>query len=73
MNLHELTAHEILSLIQSKKTTAQDVYQSVAQHIDAHEENIHAYARLNKNPKITDGSTPIPIGIRTNATPPGGW
>ena len=66
MKLNELTAHEILDQIQSKKISAQEVYKSVRSQIDAVEKKVKAYVRLNENVSDFSGSVPIPIAIKDN-------
>jgi aspartyl-tRNA(Asn)/glutamyl-tRNA(Gln) amidotransferase subunit A len=70
MELQRLTAHEILDLIHSKKTSAADVYTAVRGQIDRCEKNIKAFVRLNETcPDLAfqqNSSHPIPIGIKDN-------
>ncbi len=71
MKLNELTAHELLDLLQDKKTTAEEVYHCVLKRIQEIDPKIKAYVRLNSNhPDFTSLSKssriPIPIGIKDN-------
>ncbi len=76
MKLNELTAHEILELLKAKKTSAQEVLQSVQEQIKTYESKVKAYARVHPfSPQQTVGATPdfvensaipIPIAIKDN-------
>jgi aspartyl-tRNA(Asn)/glutamyl-tRNA(Gln) amidotransferase subunit A len=69
MNLHELTAHELLDLIKAKKTSSQDVYAAVKKQIQAKEPQVHAYVRVNENAPMSSppkADFPIPIAIKDN-------
>jgi aspartyl-tRNA(Asn)/glutamyl-tRNA(Gln) amidotransferase subunit A len=66
MNLHELTAHEILDSIKNQKITGSDVYQSTIDYIQSGKKDINAYVRLNEVKDFKDGNFPIPIGIKDN-------
>ncbi len=69
MELHTLTAHELLNLIKNKKTTPEEILNAIRAHIDKVDKNVNAYVRLNENgakKKISEGQTPIPIGIKDN-------
>lgn len=71
MSLNELTAHEILDLIKTKKTTPNDVYQSVIKAIKSKESAVKAYVRTCENnselttPKA-DAKFPIPTTNKDN-------
>jgi aspartyl-tRNA(Asn)/glutamyl-tRNA(Gln) amidotransferase subunit A len=70
MKVNELTVHEILDLIRSRKTSAREVYEAVMDQIQVTEKDIRAYVRLNKKPDHWEtaqaASVPIPIGIKDN-------
>lgn len=71
MNLNELTAHEILDLIKTKKTSAKEVYASVYGQIQAVEDKVKAYVRVrDKNAVLNtlndSQKFPIPIAIKDN-------
>jgi aspartyl-tRNA(Asn)/glutamyl-tRNA(Gln) amidotransferase subunit A len=70
MNLHELTAHEILELIKTKKASAQEIFGDVSSHIDRVDPKVKAYVRRFANPfEISGyraGAFPIPIAIKDN-------
>lgn len=70
MNLSELTAHELLDLLKSKKTTAKEIYTSVSRAIEKHDPKIKGYVRTNP---AFDGAEHshttlqgIPISIKDN-------
>jgi aspartyl-tRNA(Asn)/glutamyl-tRNA(Gln) amidotransferase subunit A len=65
MNLHHLTAHELLDLLKQKKTTAQDIYQSSVDQINQHDKSVKAFVRLHPKSDLS-GTCPIPIGIKDN-------
>lgn len=71
MSLNELTAHEILDLIKAKKTTPNDVYQSVIGAIKEKDSAVKAYVRTCENnadlatPKA-DAKFPIPTTNKDN-------
>lgn len=68
MNLNELTAHEILNLIKDKKTSVQEVHQSVVKQIKMVDAKVKAY--VNWKEKTADANSsvkfPIPIAIKDN-------
>jgi len=70
MKLNALTAHELLDLIQEKKTTPQDIQQDILARIEKSDKDVNAYVRLNQhgsNLVEFDGQPfPIPIGIKDN-------
>ncbi len=71
MNLSTLTAHELLDLIKSKKTTAEEIYSSVLNRISAVEPKVKAYVRLRDKEKnaaaLKENSLmPVPIAIKDN-------
>ena len=49
MNLNQLTAHELLDLLKSKKTTPSDIYTAVAKEIERLDPKVRAYVRLAKS------------------------
>ncbi|HLD69830.1 MAG TPA: amidase family protein, partial [Candidatus Omnitrophota bacterium] len=69
MNLNQLTAHELLDLLKSKKTTPSDIYTAVAKEIERLDPKVRAYVRLAKslsfpnalvgNPKEAMNGSPI--------------
>jgi len=69
MKLNELTAHELLDLIKTKKETAASIFSAVKRAIDALDKKINAYAHISEKPiESTDSSkeNPIPIAIKDN-------
>lgn len=70
MKLHELTAHEILDLSRSGKTTPQDVFDAVVGRVAAVDEKVKAYVRLADDfwnlPFAGNDGTPIPIAVKDN-------
>ena len=70
MELNKLTAHELLDLIKNKKTTPQEILDSVHEQIRKSDKDVNAYVRLNGNKADTKAAdeklTPIPIGIKDN-------
>lgn len=71
MRLNELTAHEILGLVHSKKISLQEVYRSVLDEINHKDERINAYVRLlpeydGHEAHPHPGAFPIPIAIKDN-------
>lgn len=72
MKLHELTAHELLDLLNAEKTSPQEIYQSLRDHISKNDPEIKAYVSLNdaKYDEQTLGQSitavPIPIAFKSN-------
>lgn len=69
MNLNQLTAHELLDLLKTKKTTAQEIYKSVAGAIHSLDKKVKAYVRTSdKFEENTSNSkyAGIPIAIKDN-------
>ena len=69
MKLNELTAHEILDLIKTKKTSPSEVYQAVKKQIDTFDKKIKAYIRLAEASGAGNQSNapfPIPVAIKDN-------
>lgn len=70
MNLNELTAHEILDLIDKKETTAENVFKSVLDHTQKTNTHTNTYLRLCKNSNAEQlkksAPFPIPIAIKDN-------
>jgi len=70
MKLNELSAHSLVDLLKSKKTTPQEVLQSLHAHIVQTDKSIKAYVRLNsEKPESTlseNQTCPVPIAIKDN-------
>lgn len=68
MNLNQLTAHELLGLLKEKKTSPEEIYNSVIGQIKKSDASVKAYLRLHKNPGDlkANNTCPIPIGIKDN-------
>ncbi|MGE0267250.1 MAG: Asp-tRNA(Asn)/Glu-tRNA(Gln) amidotransferase subunit GatA [Candidatus Omnitrophota bacterium] len=67
MNLNELTAHELLDLIQDKKTSSKEIHQAVLNQINTHDDKVKAYLRINQPTDYNESSAfPIPIAIKDN-------
>ena len=71
MSLNELTAHEILGLIKTKKTTPNDVYQSVIGAVREKDSAVKAYVRTCENNADlatlkADAKFPIPTTNKDN-------
>ncbi|MBP9854731.1 MAG: Asp-tRNA(Asn)/Glu-tRNA(Gln) amidotransferase subunit GatA [Candidatus Omnitrophica bacterium] len=67
MNLNELTAHELLELIQQKKTSSKEIHQAVLKQINTHDSKVNAYLRINQEANYNDSlPCPIPIAIKDN-------
>lgn len=72
MNLNELTAHEILDLIKSGKTTPADVHDSVNKAVQNTDKKVKAYVRTfdvndhDLNTPKAGAAFPIPIAIKDN-------
>ena len=68
--LNQLTAHELIDLVEAKKTTPAQIYSSIQNQIQQSDKNVKAYVRLNDNDVNDDSSDhasfPIPIGIKDN-------
>ena len=63
MNLNELTAHELLNLVQSKKTSYSEINQTLRETIKRIDPQVKAYVRIsdaNLNPSA------LPITIKDN-------
>ena len=69
-DIHHLTAHELVDLIEAKKTTPTEIYDAIRGQITKSEEKVKAYVRLNENDFGKNSSEnspfPIPIGIKDN-------
>lgn len=69
-DIHHLTAHELVDLIEAKKTTPTEIYDAIRGQITKSEEKVKAYVRLNENDSGKNSSEnspfPIPIGIKDN-------
>lgn len=69
MNLNQLTAHELLKLLEQKKTSAEEIYNDVIAQIKKSDSSVKAFLRLSQNPgdlKSTSAACPIPIAIKDN-------
>jgi aspartyl-tRNA(Asn)/glutamyl-tRNA(Gln) amidotransferase subunit A len=69
MNLHELTAHDLIDKLKTKKISVQDVLNSVKAQISRVEDKIHSFVRINQTAsasKVSDQSFPLPIAIKDN-------
>jgi len=70
MSLNTLTAHELIDLIKEKKTTPQEVHQSILDQIQKSDKDVNAYVRLNQNTVDYEAANtkafPIPVGIKDN-------
>lgn len=70
MKLNELTAHEILDLVRSKKASPQEIFDAVVGQVKAVDSKVKAYVRLAAHPWDApspgkDGM-PVPIAIKDN-------
>ncbi len=65
MNLYDLPAHQLLSLIKEKKTTAPAVLDSIFLRARSVNDKTHAFVRFHEA-SSSDGACPIPIGIKDN-------
>lgn len=70
MELNKLTAHELLDLIKDKKTSPEEIFDSVRKQIQRSDKDVKAYVRLNEDP-LNDAipgsrAAPIPIAIKDN-------
>ncbi|MBI5416178.1 MAG: Asp-tRNA(Asn)/Glu-tRNA(Gln) amidotransferase subunit GatA [Candidatus Omnitrophica bacterium] len=69
MNINQLTAREILDLIEKKKASPGEVYDSVLRQVKAADKEIHAYVRVHDAAGANSAgspSVPVPIGIKDN-------
>jgi aspartyl-tRNA(Asn)/glutamyl-tRNA(Gln) amidotransferase subunit A len=67
MNLNELTAHELVDMTSSGKTSGADIFSSVSENIRRHDATVHAYVRTYMNePVAAHSRMPIPIAIKDN-------
>ena len=66
MSLHQLTAHALLDLIKSGKTSAVEAYTDVLTRIKAVDPKVKAYVRMVKNQPDFLGTMPVPIAIKDN-------
>ncbi|MEI7998682.1 MAG: amidase family protein, partial [Candidatus Omnitrophota bacterium] len=66
MNLHSLTAHQILDLYKTKETFSLEVLNAILERIGLLESKVHAYVRLNTQSSVTQGPVSIPIAIKDN-------
>lgn len=65
MKLHQLTAHAILDSLKAEKTSAQEVFKAVWEHIAQNEPKVKAYARVCETPAEFNPLA-IPIAIKDN-------
>ncbi|MBI5150484.1 MAG: Asp-tRNA(Asn)/Glu-tRNA(Gln) amidotransferase subunit GatA [Candidatus Omnitrophica bacterium] len=70
MNINQLTAHEILGLIETKKASPREVHDSVLRQIQATDKEVHAYVRVH-DAAVGAGEAgappvPIPVAIKDN-------
>lgn len=66
MDLHHLTAHEILAALASGNTTRTEVVSALTKRIAEVNTRINAVLFTENRPDPTPGNFPIPIGIKTN-------
>ncbi len=70
MKLSEKTAHELIDAIKAKQTSPAEVYKSIVDIIQKHDDTIHAYTKvIDKVPNLDTGESPehkIPIAIKDN-------
>jgi len=66
MSLHQLTAHALLDLIKSGKTSAKEAYADVLTRIKNIDPKVHAYVHLAQGEPDFKGGMPVPIAIKDN-------
>jgi aspartyl-tRNA(Asn)/glutamyl-tRNA(Gln) amidotransferase subunit A len=66
MSLHQLTAHALLDLYRSGKTSAREVYADVLSRIKAVDPKVKAFVRMVKDQPDFAGDLQIPIAIKDN-------
>src|ERR1039457_5224639 len=66
MSLHQLTAHALLDLIKSGKTSAKEAYADVLGRIKAVDSKVKAYVRMVHHEPDFNGKMPVPIAIKDN-------
>ena len=71
MNLFECTAHELLELLKSKRTSVQAIFESVVNRLKESDKAIKAFVRLHQPPDLTSATVapqdfPIPVAIKDN-------
>ena len=66
MSLHQLTAHALLDLIKSGKTSAKEAYADVLTRIKAVDPKVKAYVHTAAQEPDFNGGMPIPIAIKDN-------
>ena len=64
MNLHSLTAHALLDLLKSGKTSAKEAYEAVLGRIKAVDPKVKAYVHMAHGSSDFSGGMPIPIAIK---------
>ena len=66
MSLHRLTAHALLDLIKSGKTSGKEAYEAVVGRINAIDPKVKAYVHLAASAPDFNGAMPVPIAIKDN-------
>jgi len=66
MSLHQLTAHALLDLIKSGKTSAKEAYADVLKRVLAVDPKVKAYVHMAHCEPDFVGETPIPIALKDN-------
>ena len=66
MSLHQLTAHALLDLIKSGKTSAKEAYADVLMRIKAVDPKVKAYVHMAHSEPDFNGGIPVPIAIKDN-------
>ena len=66
MSLHQLTAHDLLDLIKSGKTSAKEAYADVLLRILAVDPLVKAFVHLRHCEPDFNGGMPVPIAIKDN-------
>ncbi len=69
MNLNELTAHELLGLIENKKTSSKEIADSLLLQIKNNDKEMNAYVRVNDSiqKEISELKNPtVPISLKDN-------
>ena len=71
MNLHELTAHELVDLLKQKKTSVEQIYDSVVAQTKRLDKDVKAFVRLFHKPELKSsaGPFPMPIAIKDKIAP----
>ena len=66
MNLHALTAHDLLDLFKSGKASAKEAYEAVLGRIKAVDLKVKAYVHMAGHQPDYRGDFQIPIAIKDN-------